>query len=171
MQFRGQGQGQLNSNHEYRFLFILICFTHLISYISWCLLVISSWCRFNGKQDGKVEAAKVKFQADTFETKGRANGLSDKKKTKLEWIKYAAPLANQHSNSTFLKVGPKQNPFEAYVCVEDGQSRSSAHCRVVKIVWSGPSYWFLWASLEKRVTPTNQNEEPDTTLYCAELLL
>ena len=57
------------------------------------------------------------------------------------------------------------------MCVEDGQSRSSAHCRVVQIVWSGPSYWFLWASLEKGATPTNLNEEPDTTLYCAQLLL
>ena len=69
--------------------------------------------------------------------------------------------------------GPDINlpPPAAYVCVEDGESRSSAHCRVVQIVWSGPSYWLLWASLEKRATPTNQNEEKDTTLYCAELLL
>ena len=53
------------------------------------------------KGDEKVEAANVKFQADTFETRGRANELSDKKRSKLEWIKYAAPLANQQSNSTF----------------------------------------------------------------------
>ena len=42
------------------------------------------------KGDEKVEAANVKFQADTFETRGRANELSDKKRSKLEWIKYAA---------------------------------------------------------------------------------
>ena len=44
----------------------------------------------NKKGDEKVEAANVKFQADTFETRGRANELSDKKRSKLEWIKYAA---------------------------------------------------------------------------------
>ena len=33
---------------------------------------------------------------------------------------------------------------EGYVCVEDSQSRSSVHCRVVQIVWSGPSYWHRW---------------------------
>ena len=59
----------------------------------------------------------------------------------------------------------------AYVCVEDGQSRSSAQYRVVP----GSSFWFVGVAPFSNDAQRNQYEGLDKTIYttlqCAELLL
>ena len=61
-------------------------------------------------------------------------------------------------------------PFP-YVCIEDGQSRSSAQYRVVP----GSSFWFVGVAPFSNDAQRNQYEGLDKTIYttlqCAELLL
>ena len=45
------------------------------------------------------------------------------------------PRGLRRTGTAFFRV--------SHVCVEDVQSRSSAHCRVESIVWSGSSFWFV----------------------------
>ena len=63
------------------------------------------------------------------------------------------------------------NHIIAYVCVEDGQSRSSAQYRVVP----GSSFWFVGVAPFSNDAQRNQYEGLDKTIYttlqCAELLL
>ena len=66
----------------------------------------------NKKGAVKVEAANVKFLADTLETKGRANELSDKKEDQVGVDKVCSPISQPTLKLYFLKVGPEQNPFE-----------------------------------------------------------
>ena len=66
---------------------------------------------------------------------------------------------------------PKRRGCHTYICVENGQSRSSAQYRVVP----GSSFWFVGVAPFSKDAQRNQYEGLDKTIYttlqCAELLL